>query len=108
MTSRRLSRLQSSDILNRIKERADALWVSASSDVYRIAVQKHRYEPGCGCNWCQKTFKYVQEKLKARREKRYFFHYGCHGDECDYVAYLEHLEYGVETQNRERKAMKDL
>lgn len=41
-----------SNILDDIQKRADVMWVSASSDLFRTIVKHHQYEETCECNWC--------------------------------------------------------
>ena len=108
-TSQRSLKLPSSDILAAIQERADALWVSASSDIFKQDVLKHKYDPECDCTWCKLTTRYIVGRKLAAKTRRMFGLKGLEmGEDFEEAEYLFWLDEDVCDMKAARRKMKTI
>lgn len=105
VTSLRSLRLPRTDILTRIQERADALWVSASSDILKSAINRHQYDPDCQCGWCQKTKEYVRDRIFNTKFNRHLQIYGGNDDQWLTMVCGHEKEKALKSERREMKSL---
>ena len=104
-----MTNLSTSNILDDIQKKADAMWVSASSDLFRTIVKHHQYEETCECNWCDNR----RWELILRKSINCYLdnikHTGivwC--DAGDISAHIEYEEWHLELTLREMMLIKTL